>query len=763
MSQQIDELLNNAPCGFLSFNDDGLIVMINATLSELLGYDAYSLFGKKFEMILPIASRIFYQTHFFPLLKLHGKIEEIYFSLRAKQGNDLPILINAVRRKQEENFFNDCIILPIRQRIKYEDEILKAKKVAEAATFAQKQAELALRQQYERSILLREITQHIRQSLDLSSIFEISTKEIRQYIDADRVGIFKFYPESNFNEGAFVSESVVGEFDSAIAIKINDHCFGEQYAAFYQQGRIQVVDDINHAGLTECHKDILQRFQVQANLVVPLIEGEQLWGLLCIHQCSKPRHWQDSEIEFVQQIANQLAIAIQQANLFKQLQTELAERQRAESRLTETNAQLAISNEELARATRLKDQFLANMSHELRTPLNAILGMTEGLKDEVFGIVNEHQIKALQTIEHSGSHLLNLINDILDIAKIESGQIELDYSSVSINNLCQSSLAFIKQLALKKRIQLEIKVPLNLPNLLIDERRIRQVLINLLNNAVKFTPNGGRITLEVSRQWGDGEMGRWGDGGMGRWEDGEMGSFKSLPSPPVSQSPRNYLRIAIIDTGIGIAAENIKKLFQPFIQIDSALNRQYEGTGLGLSLVKRIVELHGGQVGLTSELGFGSCFTIDLPWTACAASSSDLESPIALNMEPDQPTQKASPLILLAEDNEANINTISSYLGAKGYRIVLAKNGLDAIALTKSENPDLILMDIQMPGMDGLEAIKQIRLDPNLVDIPIVALTALAMTGDRDRCLEAGASDYISKPVKLKQLVATIQELLFVH
>ena len=446
-------------------------------------------------------------------------------------------------------------------------------------------------------------------------------------------------------------------------------------------------------------------------------------------------------MQLLQQIANQLAIAVQQASLFEQLQQQLTERQQAQQQLTERNQQLGASNEELARATRLKDEFLANMSHELRTPLNAIMGMSEGLQEQVFGIVNEQQIKALQTIERSSSHLLELINDILDVAKIESGQMELDCTPVSINHLCQSSLPFIKQQALQKRIQLEIKVPLNLPDLLIDERRMRQVLINLLNNAVKFTPNGGRITLEVS--------------GQQRRADPD-----SVDSPP-HFLVKETLQIAVIDTGIGIAPEHINKLFQPFIQIDGALNRQYQGTGLGLALVKRIVELHGGQVGLTSTVGVGSCFTINLPCTGCAPSSVDLESQTEPRIEPSGPEQQGgSPLILLAEDNEANISTVSSYLKAKGYRILLAKNGEEAIALAKSENPNLILMDISMPGMDGLEAMQQIRLDPSLVDLPIVALTALAMTGDRDRCLAAGANDYLTKPVKLKQLVATIQHLL---
>ena len=397
----------------------------------------------------------------------------------------------------------------------------------------------------------------------------------------------------------------------------------------------------------------------------------------------------------------------------------------------QAQAQLKQTNEELARATRLKDEFLANMSHELRTPLNAILGMTEVLQEEVLGDINPQQQKALETVERSGSHLLELINDILDVSKIESGQMELDCTSVSIHHLCQSSLSFIKQQALKKRIQLEIKLPVTLPEVVVDERRIRQVLINLLNNAVKFTPSGGRITLEVT-----------------------------FPVQNTEElSVKNPLQITIIDTGIGIPPEKMKKLFQPFVQIDSALNRQYSGTGLGLALVKRIVELHGGEVKVTSAEGLGSCFTIVLPSVVSSFSSVEQHIPSPLNTTYATPSQD-SPLILLAEDNEANIRTISSYLRAKHYRLLIAKNGEEAITLAESKTPDLIVMDIQMPKMDGLEAIKKIRQDPNLVHIPIVALTALAMSGDREQCLEAGASDYLSKPIKLKQLADSIQRLL---
>ena len=573
------------------------------------------------------------------------------------------------------------------------------------------------------------ITQRIRQSLDLPIIFDTACQEIQQLLQCDRVGIFKLDPDSNFDDGEFVAESVADGLFSVMKVRIPDHCFGEGYAAAYAQGRIQVVNDIDNAGLMDCYRIALTKLQVRANLVMPLLRGNNLWGLLCIHQCANTRQWQDHEINLVQQIANQLTIAIQQASLYSQSQQEIAERQQAQQQLTEANQQLA-------RAIRLKDEFLANMSHELRTPLNSILGMNEALQDEIFGSINERQLKALQTIESSSTHLLALINDILDVAKIESGQVTLELTATDLDSLCNSSLAFIKQQALTKRIQLITRIPKYLPELMLDERRIRQVLINLLNNAVKFTLEGGTITLEVSQV--------------------------QLESSTTNLTPLNYLKIAVIDTGIGISSENIQKLFQPFIQIDSALNRQYKGTGLGLALVKRLVELHGGTVELTSEVGVGSCFAINLPINISEpAIEHQTENLLGQSQIGQSQTERLIlPLILLAEDNEANIATFSSYLEAKGYRLIFAKDGQQAIDLTKEHHPDLILMDIQMPVIDGLEAIKQIRLDPDLVDVPIIALTALAMAGDRDRCLAAGANDYLSKPVKLKQLNLLIQQVL---
>lgn len=253
-----------------------------------------------------------------------------------------------------------------------------------------------------------------------------------------------------------------------------------------------------------------------------------------------------------------------------------------------TSDQLERSNEELLRATRLKDEFVANMSHELRTPLNAILGNTEMLQEGIYGDLNQRQHEAIGTIDQSSSHLLELINEVLDLARIESGQIQLARVPIALRSLCESTLAFVRPMAEKKGLTLDFEAPDTLPLIEADELRIRQVLINLLNNAVKFThEGGGHVTLTAEPMEGEAALAL-----VGR---------------------QRCIRLTVHDTGVGIAQENLPKLFQPFVQVDSALNRKYEGTGLGLALVKRIVELHGGSVGVVSEFGKGSRFSVALP------------------------------------------------------------------------------------------------------------------------------------------------------
>lgn len=421
--------------------------------------------------------------------------------------------------------------------------------------------------------------------------------------------------------------------------------------------------------------------------------------------------------------AKQITVGDRRVNLVRV--TDIDDRKRAEQALRRTN-------EELERATKLKDEFLANMSHELRTPLNAILGLTEVLGDGTYGLVNQRQQRSLNTIERNGQHLLELINDILNLAKIEAGQMVFHPVPVEINQICRGSVVLIRHQASKKNIEIQLDLPTQSPKIEGDQLRLRQALINLLGNAIKFTPIGGKISLRLELK-----------------------------------ATENLVRIHIQDNGIGIAPVDQAQLFQPFVQLDSSLTRRFSGTGLGLALVKQIAELHGGSISVTSTLGKGSEFLLCLPWSA--PSPLELPTASAPSFSPNsQPHlgQTATlftgdrPLVLIADDDDDNIETIWDYLMGRGYRLIRAVNGREAVTLTESEQPDLILMDIQMPELNGLEAMQLIREQSSINQVPIIALTALAMDSDRQRCLDAGANLYLAKPFRLKTLIEHMQTLL---
>ncbi|MBD2154425.1 PAS domain S-box protein [Leptolyngbya sp. FACHB-16] len=593
-----------------------------------------------------------------------------------------------------------------------------------------KEIEFRLNQQVEKEHLLISILQRIQETRDVNAIVETAVKEARALIQSDRVLAYQIFSDRS---GQVVAEATAHPWQRVLTGELSPKAFSEACYELYLQGNINVVNDRTQTPITEYMVEFMDDFNVQAKLVVPIVQQEtqQLWGLLIAHECATPRQWQQEEITLLQQLADYLAVAIRQSALYCQLEVELNERKVAETNLQNANQELQSVNVQLARATRLKDEFLASMSHELRTPLNAILGMSEGLQEQVFGSLTAAQGKAIATIDRSGRHLLDLINDILDLAKIESGKLELQALPTSIRDLCLSSLSLIKQLAHQKNIQLDIQIPANLGTIRVDERRMRQVLLNLLSNAVKFTPEGGRVTLAITLD-----------------------------------DLQENIQFNVIDTGIGIAAEDMAKLFQSFVQIDSRLNRQYAGTGLGLALVRRIVEMHDGTVEVKSSLGQGSQFIVTLPYrtTNLTFSAGSWESssppPFVAGVETPEDPSKHRPLVLLAEDNQANIDTFSNYLTSCGYRMLTALNGHEVMNLIQAHHPDVILMDIQMPGIDGLEATQRIRSLPGMEAIPIIALTALAMPGDRDRCLAAGASEYLTKPIRLRHLVDTIARFL---
>lgn len=431
-----------------------------------------------------------------------------------------------------------------------------------------------------------------------------------------------------------------------------------------------------------------------------------------------------------QQLERSIRYSLQQAKTLEVLREERAS---LAERVAERTRELSIANIELAKAAKAKDDFLASMSHELRTPLTGILAMAEVLAGELYGSLNEKQKRYVAILEESGHHLLSLINDILDIAKIDANKLELHYSRVSPRNVCEAALRLIKQNARKKNINLELEIYSHLSSIECDERRLKQMLMNLLSNAVKFTPEHGDIGLKVEQD-----------------ASGET------------------LLFTVWDTGIGIPQDRLNQLFQPFSQLDSGLARNYQGTGLGLNLVSRMVKLHGGNVSVQSIEGQGSRFSICLPVVAPgrpmipeAGDHSEIVRPfVSTSVMPTPLAEYSKPLVLLAEDNQFNVMIYSELLENQGFRVNIANDGLQALEQVMKEQPDIILMDIQMPHMDGIEAIQRLRSNASTRQLPIIALTALAMEGDRERCLAAGATAYLSKPVSIALLLQTIRDLI---
>ena len=416
--------------------------------------------------------------------------------------------------------------------------------------------------------------------------------------------------------------------------------------------------------------------------------------------------------------------------------TDLTHLKEIEATLRQSRDELRASNAALERALRLKDEFLASMSHELRTPLTGILGLSEALQMQTFGALNEWQLRSVTTIWESGRHLLTLINDILDLSKLAAAQLDLDFELCDVLDLGESSLSLVKGMAHKK--QQSVALTISPPEMSVeaDPRRMKQMLVNLLSNAVKFTPAGGKLGLHIQ---GD----------------------------PI----RQVIEFSVWDCGIGIAEENLERVFQPFTQLDGGLAREYAGTGLGLTLVQRMIEYHGGQITVTSTLGVGSTFTLALPWRQAvpSAASTQVEADLATDSATDsaQIPRDATPApgharLLLAEDDPINADMLCEYLEINGYTLVLAEDGLEAVQKAATLRPDLILMDVQMPQLDGLQAIQQIRrsADPALAATPIIVLTAQAMYGDADRCLAAGANMYISKPFRAADVLRAVQSYL---
>jgi len=537
-----------------------------------------------------------------------------------------------------------------------------------------------LAQSVEELRALGEVSQAVNSTLDLETVLNTIVAKATQlsgteagaiYVHGDAKNEFALCATYGMSE-AFVAELArqgVGFGQSTVA------------QAAMQYAPVQVADlEAKPTAL----QGIILRAGYRALLVMPLLSRDKLMGALVVWR-KAPGEFPQHSVDLLQTFAAQSVLAIQNARLFQEIE--------------EKGRQLELTSQH-------KSQFVASMSHELRTPLNAIIGLTEMMVSNAPRFGTEKAAEPLRRVHGAGTHLLGLINQVLDLSKIEAGKLELSPETVNLAPLLEDVIGTTRQLADQNKNRLILDVQANLGQLTVDPMRLRQILLNILSNACKFTKQG-EVQLRVKKVV---------DGG-------------------------NWIEIAVADTGIGMTPEQQTKLFEEFTQADSSTSRQYGGTGLGLAITRKLARLMGGDVTVTSELGKGSIFTVRLPASA--------DSQVKSSTGADGRRSPTAGCVLVIDDDATARELIADHLKAEGFSVVTAAGGVEGLKLAKDLRPTAITLDVIMPDLDGWSVLAALRRDPELAEIPVIMIT---IVDEQRRGVALGAAGYLTKPIDRERL-----------